>query len=101
MMATRMPAAIRKIRVGTKYGFSFAISVCNICGSFKAGSRAEFCTPGPTHSILKFLRKAFTFNELLTQHESPQLPASGEEVIPLTQASKPLQRFNLSCNCAA
>src|SRR5260370_9912051 len=41
MMATRMPAAIRKIRVGTRYGFSFAISVCSICGSFKAGLSIE------------------------------------------------------------
>ena len=52
-------------------------------------SRAGFCTPGATHSVLKFLRKAFTFNELLTQRESTQTPVRSEEVIPLTRVSNP------------
>ena len=51
--------------------------------------RAEFCTPGATDSLLKFLRKVFTFNKLLTQHGSAQSAIKSDEVIPLTRASNP------------
>jgi len=51
--------------------------------------KAEFCILGATYSLLKFLRKVFTFNQLLTQHGSAQSAIKSDEVIPLTRASNP------------